>query len=161
MSAADKAGFEVFVNRALDWLEAEVRRVRIAEIEAAGILERAAPLLSKALERAGPGLANRAAGMRLIKPNLTINDMVRLERRAENGQLERSGPTSSDDAERAQTPTARAARDVDWMRLAIFPRFWPGNERRTLSPKAEEIAARRQSTTAKAVKSWRENDKPR
>ena len=159
--APDKAKFEQFVNAALDWLEAEVQRVRVAEIEAAGVLQRVAPLLVNALRNAGPRLEQRIAGMRAMKRKLTVNDVLKAERREVTGQLDRTGPTASDDAERAQTPTGRAARDVDWMREAIFPRFWPGHQRRVPRPKAEEIAARRRGTTVAAVKSWRENNKPR
>lgn len=157
----DKAEFEAFVNAALDWLETEVQRVRAAEIEASGIVQRIAPLLASALERGVPPLAQRIAAMRLVRPKLTSNDAIRAERRAEAGQLESSGPTMSDDAERARTATGWAARDVDWMREAIFPCFWPGHDRRIPRPKAEEIAARRRGTTVAAVKSWRENNKPR
>ena len=161
VSASDKACFEAFVNAALDWLEAEVQRVRVAEIEASGVLQRAAPLLASALREAGPLVGQRIAGMRAMKPKLTVNDVIKAERREATGQLDRTGPTASDDAERARSPTGRAARDVDWMREVIFPRFWPGHDRRVPRPKAEEIAARRRGATVAAVKSWRENNKPR
>ncbi|MFN3676564.1 MAG: hypothetical protein ACK4TC_11325 [Sphingomonas pseudosanguinis] len=160
-SASDKQRFEAFVNSALNWLEREVRRVRVAEIDELGAVGHAAPLLAKALDGAGPALTRRIAAMRAIQPRLTATDIIKKERRAETGQLETTGPTASTDGEKARTPTARAAQDVDWMRRAIFPRFWPGHERRTLPPYAEDIAARRRDTTAKAIKSWRENSKPR
>lgn len=160
-SVSDKQRFEAFVNSALDWLEAEVRRVRVAEIEAAGVVHRAAPLLAQALEGPYLALTRRIAAMRAIKPKLTAKSVVTNERRAETGQLETTGPTVSTDSERAGIPSARAAQDVDWMRKVIFPRFWPGHERRNLRPSAEDIAARRRGTTAKAIASWRENNKPR
>ena len=160
-SASDKQRFAAVVNSALDWLEVEVRRVRVAEIDEVDAVGHAAPLLAQALDGAGPALTRRIAAMRAIQPRLTASDVITKERRAETGQLETTGPTAATDSEKARTPTARAAQDVDWMRAAVFPRFWPDHERRTLPPYAEEIAARRRGTTAKAVKSWRGNDKPR
>ncbi len=160
-SASDKQRFEAFVNSALDWLEGEVRRVRVAEIDEMGAVGHAAPLLAQALDGAGHALTRRIAAMRAIQPRLTASDVIKKERRAETGQLETTGPTASTDGEKARTPTARAAQDVDWMRRAIFPRFWPGKKRRDLRPSAEDIAARRRGTTVKAIESWRENNKPR